>query len=244
MTTQKLLLVITCLFTSLTLAACSAAVPNPDRDSALLVDPADLDLDILGVNEAATEQAANLTATAQASITPTIAPTLTPTPNAAWDFFRDATGDEVVCGGGITEDEVVDIRPITFQNENGSLLKVEIGMGKAPGTAFSYSVVLFLISDGQPLRAFIYEIHNGVKKIGEIDPDTFDVIRPLSIDTGFDIFLDGNSVVFAFPEDIFPEEDFFPEGINDFFIQSFHMEEEDDSNTNCDDTDAARAIIE
>ena len=194
--------------------------------------------ELAGPREDATDTAAvKLTETAMASITPSATPlpteTPTTTPNPAWDYFRDASGDEVVCGGSNTEDGVVDIRPITFKHENFAIDVIEIGMGEAPGSAFSYAVVIFLQSDRQPLRAFIYEIHDGVKKIGEIDPATFEIITPTETVEGFDIYLDGSNVIFEFPED------FFPNGMNDFFVQSFHMKSEGDS-TNCDDAEGSR----
>ena len=107
-------------------------------------------------------------------------------------------------------------------------------MGEAPGSAFSYAVVLFLNSDRQPLRAFIYEVHDGAMKVGEIDPSTFELITPVETVEGFDIYLEGNLVIFDFPDD------FFPNGMNEFFVQSFHMKNNGDS-THCDEAEGLQA---
>jgi len=193
--------------------------------------------ELAGPREDATDTAVAATATKiaqDAAETEAARPTSPPTPNPAWQYFSDASSDEVVCGGSNTEDGVVDIRPITFKHDNIAIDVIEIGMGEAPGSAFSYAVVIFLQSDGQPLRAFIYEIHDGVNKIGEIDPATFELITPIETVEGFDIYLEGNLVIFEFPED------FFPNGMNDFFVQSFHLKSEADS-TNCDEAEGSQS---
>jgi len=167
------------------------------------------------------------TEAARPTARPTAGPTSMPTPNPGWQYFRDASFDELVFGGTDTEDPVVDIQFITVQKENAAVVKIEIEMGKAPGSENNYSVVLFLFSGGQPLRAFIYEIDDGVKTIGEInpDPESFDIILPTTDVEGFDIFVDGNLVVFQFPEN------FFPDGINDFFVESSHLKSDGESSS-------------
>jgi len=207
-----------------------------DSDSSNILDIGSGE-DLRSDSELATDEAVAATATkiAQyAAETEAAKPTSTATPNPAWDYFMDASGDEVVCGGSNTEDGVVDIQPITFKHDNFAIRVIEIGMGEAPGSAFSYAVVIFLQSDGQPLRAFIYEIHDGEEKIGEIDPATFELITPTDTVEGFDIFLFGSNVIFEFPVD------FFPNGMNDFFVQSFHMKSQGDS-TNCDEAEGSQS---
>jgi hypothetical protein len=220
------------LFLAITLVILIASCRGADD----IVDDLGEGAELRSDSEFATDQAV-AAATSKVAETEAARPTSTPTPNPAWQYFRDASGDEIICGGGSTQDGVVDIRPITFKHSNFAIDVIEIGMGKAPRNAFSYAVVIFLKSDRQPLRAFIYEVHDGVMKIGEIDPSTFELITPIESVEGFDIYLDGNLVIFDFPDD------FFPDGMNEFFAQSFHKYR-DVLPTKCDEAEGIlRAIL-
>jgi len=154
--------------------------------------------------------------------------------------FRDASGDEVICAGGDVTDNIVDIRSITafYTNLGRVLTNIEVEMGSDPVDSISYAVIVIVnFEDGSENRAFIYEIHEGVEKIGEIDLSG-NIIKQANTGDGFDIIGGGTVVYFDFAaQGLLPFIEGFVESID---ALSFHTLNAGDDK-NCDEADTSQA---
>lgn len=125
MNTEKFLPVISALFICVILSSCIGK-PNPDQDSALLIDPEELDVDVLGVNEAATEQASKLTKAPGNDLTPIVEGSVSTfrevlfqddfsDTGSGWDRHTDADGSSDYENGQYLI-QVVEVRADFFAN--------------------------------------------------------------------------------------------------------------------------------
>jgi hypothetical protein len=107
----------------------------------------------------------------------TLPPALTPDEIAAKSIlsqqaFTDPQDDTVACGTTtVSNDPEVDIRSVVVTQTNSSL-KVEVRMQEPLMTDYSFAVMLFLQTGENSYRPYLWEVHNGVFRIGELNPQT------------------------------------------------------------------------
>jgi hypothetical protein len=171
---KKMLVVMSCIVISFILSACFPN-PNPDPDSSLIIDPADLDPDVLGVNAAATEQAEKLAEDAKPTVPPTsvVQEALSPTDV----IVQDGSGDAFNCNNGVeVADLEVDIDWMAY-NLATDILWVQVKMVQALTNDYSFAVILVFsnagLSDAEGARIlYLWELHEGDLRIGRMDAYT------------------------------------------------------------------------
>ena len=179
------------------------------------------------------------TPTETPSPTATSGPTATPTLEN--ETFEDEQADDVICAdNSLSNDPQVDLdRVRVFQDNEGGRFIVEV-ITHAPLTDdYSFAILIIINGPGGPI-AFVWEIHNGVYRVGELDLQTGNVTPlddPGSTFTDENLITDDGLVIgfdreagqasFAIPRSIAPETR------TDVQVQSFHSPTENDE-TRCD----------
>lgn len=167
------------------------------------------------------------------TITPTATPTETPIPSGTEPptaDFTDDFGDAVVCETGDPfEDSQVDIFLVFVSRQHGFLV-VDVLLEAPLVDDFSFAVLIFVIS-GDDVRAFLWEVHDGVFRIGQIDLQTGEVIA--GEDEGIFIFHDQSQGLVGFEIPL----DRLPEMVEQIFVRSFHTGA-DGEDVRCDEAGA------
>lgn len=151
--------------------------------------------------------------------------------------FDDDDDDVVVCGGGYVSDPEVDLTsidmtriedqystvvslsaPLKNMDSFAVIIEVEVEIEEAGDTAET-------VGKKVVKRAFIYELHNGIYKIGEIDPATGNLLAIQPEDVTVEL-KDGR-VLLTF--DVKPTDT-----VKTIFVKSFHLLE---GTVHCDDTE-------
>lgn len=129
----------------------------------------------------------------------------------------DPAGDATTCGTNTPAVDMpnVDIRNVIILDFGNDGFQVVVTLAGSAGNAiandFSWAVVLSLLRDDGTVDPWMIEIHDGVMRVGQLDPENGELVP----DTGDAVFVDGDNVVFVSTE-----------GITDFvafFLQAFNM---------------------
>ncbi|MCH7663789.1 MAG: hypothetical protein IH859_07970 [Chloroflexi bacterium] len=166
------------------------------------------------------------------------APTATPlVENGSYWAFDDEEGDVVVCGAGYVNDPEADILAIDMTRIENQYSTV-VGLAAPLENKYSFAVIIEVVVEveivedatAEPVmknvkRAFIYELHDGNFKIGEIDPVTGILLPEQPADVT--VRLENGSVLLAF--DVKSSDT-----VKTVFAKSFHST---GGPVHCDETD-------
>jgi len=145
-------------------------------------------------------------------------------------MFEDPLGDVKRCdSGAAADDSEVDIGIINVERlANGDLL-VEVKLGAPLENDFSFAVLL-IIKSGDKFRAFLWEIHDGVKRVGEMDLNTGQLIMSTLDDS---IQYDKKTGIARFTL----SKELVPDAVDQIVVRSFHTptRETQPQPTHCDE---------
>lgn len=146
------------------------------------------------------------------------------------ETFGDAPGDVVRCDtqANAVDPEVDIVETIVKRPANGDLI-VEVRLAQPLASDFSFAV-LILIRSGNEFKAYLWEIHDGVFRIGEVDPQTGQLVS--GAQDGATIEHDRTAGVVSFT---IPGADL-PGPVDQVGIRSFHTPSRDvqPQPTHCD----------
>jgi hypothetical protein len=141
--------------------------------------------------------------------------------------FDDPSGDAQNCQTEASvEDEEVDIRQTLVQRQDGHLW-VTVSLGSPLVRDYSFAVLIYIIY-GDVALAFLWETHDGVLRIGQINPQTGELILEVE-EGGMEITHDRTlgTIQFGLHADLIPGQ------VERVFVSSFHTPTEGESK-HCD----------